>query len=130
MPSDDEEEDWATLGTLESKLLTHDTTFCYAETFEGISNQQSALMSAFRPKYPDGDVEGANRIHLNIERWRVPEAWFQPAMAGVDAAGLGELIEHILKGFSEDERGRLVKVCYASLNTGSLPALSPHSGAP
>ena len=109
-PSDDEEEDLTTLAMLESKLLTHDTTFSYAETFEGISNRQSALMSAFRPKYPDGDVEGANRIHLNIERWRVPEAWFQPGMAGVDAAGLGELIEIILKGFGEDERRRLVKV--------------------
>jgi hypothetical protein len=69
-------------------------------------------MTAFRPKYPDGDVEGANRMHLNIERWRVPEAWFQPATAGVDAAGLGELIENILKGFGEDERRRLVQVRY------------------
>jgi len=118
-PSDDEEEDWATLATLESKLLTHDTTFSYAETFEGISSRQSALMSAFRPKYPDGDIEGANRIHLNIERWRVPEAWFQPAMAGVDVAGLGELVESILKGFSDAERRRLVNVSSFLTELGS-----------
>lgn len=67
-------------------------------------------MTAFRPRYLDGDTEGANRIHLNVERWRVPEAWFRPGMAGVDAAGLGELLESVLKTFSVDERQRLVKV--------------------
>jgi hypothetical protein len=31
-------------------------------------------------------------------------------MAGVDSAGIGEVIQNILAGFSADERGRLVKV--------------------
>ncbi len=68
-------------------------------------------MSAFRPKYEEGDVEGTHRVHLNIERWRVPETWFGPAAAGVDSAGLEELMENILKGFPAEERNRIVKVC-------------------
>jgi hypothetical protein len=32
-------------------------------------------------------------------------------MAGVDSAGLGEVIQNILSRFSEEEKGRLVKVC-------------------
>ena len=31
-------------------------------------------------------------------------------MAGVDSAGLGEVIQNILSRFSEEEKGRLVKV--------------------
>jgi len=50
------------------------------------------------------------RIHLNTERWRVCEAWFSPGMAGVDAAGLGEVMQNILARFSDSEKGRLVKV--------------------
>ncbi|KAF8323091.1 actin-like ATPase domain-containing protein [Clavulina sp. PMI_390] len=121
VPSDDEEDDLAALANLESKLFTYDNTFSYADTYEGISSRQSALMTAFRPRYPEGDAEGANRIHLNIERWRVPEVWFQPSIAGVDSAGLGELLESVLKTFSADERQRVVKDVFL---TGG-PALMP-----
>ena len=38
------------------------------------------------------------------------EAWFSPGMAGVDAAGLGEVMQNILARFSDSEKGRLVKV--------------------
>ena len=98
------------LAALESKLLSYDPTFTYEDTYSAIVVKRSALMSAFRPKYEEGDVQGAHRIHLNVERWRVPEAWFGPPAAGVDAAGLGELIEVVLKTFSSEERARLVKV--------------------
>jgi len=119
--SDEEEEDLATLATVESKLLGHDPSFTAADTYSAITMKRSALMSAFRPKYEEGDVEGTHRVHLNIERWRVPEAWFGPAAAGVDSAGLGELIENILKGFPTEERNRLVKDVFL---TGG-PALIP-----
>jgi len=32
-------------------------------------------------------------------------------MAGVDSAGLGEVLQNVLAGFSDAEKGRLVKVC-------------------
>lgn len=54
---------------------------------------------------------GKSRIHLNVERWRVCEAWFSPTMAGVDSAGVGEVLQNILARFSDAEKGQLVKVC-------------------
>ena len=53
---------------------------------------------------------GKTRIHLNVERWRVCEAWFSPSMAGVDSAGLGEVLQSILSRFPDSEKGRLAKV--------------------
>jgi len=119
--SEEEEDDFATLAALESKLLSYDPTFTYEDTYSAIAVKRSALMSAFRPKYEEGDIQSAHRIHLNVERWRVPEAWFGPPAAGVDAAGLGELIEIVLKTFSQEERTRLVKDVFL---TGG-PALTP-----
>lgn len=62
-----------------------------------------------RPKHNHTYV-GNTRIHLTTERWRVCEAWFAPSIAGVDSAGLGEVIQNILSRFGEEEKGRLVKV--------------------
>ena len=53
---------------------------------------------------------GKTRIHLNVERWRVCEAWFSPSMAGVDSAGVGEVLQNILGRFSDGDKGRLVHV--------------------
>jgi actin-related protein 5 len=53
---------------------------------------------------------GRARIHLSIERWRVCETWFAPSMAGVDSAGLGEVLQTVLASFSQADRGRLVQV--------------------
>ena len=67
-------------------------------------------MAAFRPQYEEGDVEGRARLHLSVEKWRVCEAWFAPGMAGVDSAGLGEVLQNVLAGFDEQQKGRLVNV--------------------
>ena len=125
--SSDEEEDLNQLQTVEQKLLSYDPTFTNEHTHASIISQRSALISAFRPLYKEGDVEGIHpgmhsfafdidppvgsmRIHLNTERWRVCETWFSPGMAGVDTAGLGEVIQNILARFPDSEKGRLVKV--------------------
>jgi hypothetical protein len=55
-------------------------------------------------------IVGRARIHLSIERWRVCETWFAPSMAGVDSAGLGEVLQNVLASFSTDDRGLLVQV--------------------
>lgn len=109
--SSDEEEDFASLQAIEQKLLAHDPTFTEEHTHAALSSQRSALMSAFRPQYEEGDAKGKSRIHLNVERWRVCEAWFSPSMAGVDSAGLGEVLQNVLGRFPDQDKGRLVKVC-------------------
>ena len=55
-------------------------------------------------------ITGRARIHLSIERWRVCETWFAPSMAGVDSAGLGEVLQNVLASFSLSDRGLLVQV--------------------
>jgi actin-related protein 5 len=115
---------------VEQKLLAYDPTFTPQHTHASIATKRSALLSAFRPTYEEGDVEGVfclpivphpltltagnARIHLSTERWRVCETYFAPSMAGVDSAGLGEVIQNVLARFTEEEKGRLVKVTFSS----------------
>lgn len=56
--SSDEEEDLINLQAVEQKLLTHDPTFTTEHTHAALSSQRSALISAFRPQYDEGDIEG------------------------------------------------------------------------
>ncbi|CAE6513286.1 unnamed protein product [Rhizoctonia solani] len=107
--SSDEEDDIQQLALIESKLLQHDPKFTPAHTYASLKHQKSALLNAYRPSYDQSeldpnpgtttrtrDIEGAHRLHLSVERWRVPEVWFQPGTAGIDAAGLGEVIASLL----------------------------------
>lgn len=61
-------------------------------------------------RYEPDNAQQAHQIHLNVERIRVPETWFDPGMAGVDSAGLAEVAGWLLNGFTEQERQRMVKV--------------------
>jgi hypothetical protein len=56
--SSDEEDDITQLQTVEHKLLTHDPAFGVEQTHAALSSQRSAFLSAFRPQYVDGNVEG------------------------------------------------------------------------
>ncbi|KAJ4485396.1 chromatin remodeling complex subunit [Lentinula aciculospora] len=123
--SSDEEEDLAQLQQVEQKLLTYDPTFTTQHTHASIISQRSALLNAFRPVYEEGDGAGNNRIHLTTERWRVCEAWFSPSIAGVDSAGLGEVIQNILSKFSEEEKGRLVKNIFLTGSPSQIPGIAP-----
>ncbi|KAL4242856.1 actin family protein [Abortiporus biennis] len=127
--SSDEEEDLAQLQVIEQKLLLHDPTFTAEHTHASLTSQRSALMAAFRPQYEEGDVEGKTRIHLNIERWRVCESWFSPSMAGVDSAGLGEVIQNVLARFTDSDKGRLVKHVFVTGGPSQLPGLIPRLNA-
>ncbi|KAF7986150.1 hypothetical protein HWV62_38522 [Athelia sp. TMB] len=119
----DEEDDLIQLQTVEQKLLSYDPTFTLHNTHAAITTQRSALIAAFRPQYEEGDVEGHTRIHLNTERWRVCEAWFSPGMAGIDSAGIGEIMQNVLAGFSDSEKGRLVKNIFVTGAPCQLPGL-------
>ncbi|KAI0327265.1 actin-like protein Arp5p [Cubamyces sp. BRFM 1775] len=123
--SSDEEDDYANLQAVEQKLLAYDPTFTEEHTHAALTSQRSALMAAFRPQYEEGDVKGKTRIHLNVERWRVCEAWFSPSMAGVDSAGLGEVLQNVLARFSDQDKGRLVKNVFLTGAPSQLPNLIP-----
>ncbi|KAF8816730.1 chromatin remodeling complex subunit [Phlegmacium glaucopus] len=135
-PDSDEEDDLSQLQAIEQKLLAHDPTFTAQQTHASIATQRSALMSAFRPSYNEGDVEGNTRIHLNTERWRVCEAYFSPVMAGVDSAGLGEVIHNLIPSFIESRSGNgpldhiadrteLIQNVFLTGSAAKLPGLVP-----
>jgi actin-related protein 5 len=56
-----------------------------------------------------------HQLHLNVERIRVPEAFFQPDMFGQDYAGIGELAGWIMNGYDEDLRRRMMQVSHRNL---------------
>lgn len=56
--SSDEEEDLSNLQLVETKLLMHDPTFTLDDTHASLASQRSALLTAYRPQYEEGDVEG------------------------------------------------------------------------
>jgi hypothetical protein len=67
--SSDEEEDLMQLNAVEQKLLAHDPTFAIEDTHAALTTQKSALITAFRPQYPEGDNEGSfvnTQYHQNL----------------------------------------------------------------
>ncbi|TKA63336.1 hypothetical protein B0A55_10772, partial [Friedmanniomyces simplex] len=98
---DEEEEDLgAQLKTIEAQLLQFDPDFTEQSTQEAQRDWTKSLHHAFtRGPYPY-DPESAResaQLHLNVERIRVPEVLFQPSIAGVDQAGIVELVEMLLQ---------------------------------
>ena len=99
--SDEEEEEDlpAGLKNVEALLLQYDPDFTEHNTLEAQSDWTKSLVHAFlrgpRPFDPESQKE-AHQIHLNVERIRVPEVVFQPAIAGVDQAGLVEIAADII----------------------------------
>lgn len=102
--SDDEEEGEedleASVRALEADLLAYDESFSYEQTLDAQQDWSKSLLHAFRygprPFDPASPAE-THRLHLNVERIRVPEVLFQPtAIAGVDQAGIVEIAGDIL----------------------------------
>ncbi|RKF59831.1 Actin-like protein arp5 [Golovinomyces cichoracearum] len=97
---DEEEEDLGeSLKKLEAELLQWDPEFTEKHTLEAQNDWTKSLIHAFlrgpRPFDPDSQAE-AHQIQLNVERIRVPEVIFQPSIAGIDQAGLVEVVSDIL----------------------------------
>jgi actin-related protein len=62
---------------------------------------------------------------MNVERYRVPEALFQPqAILGHDTAGLAETIQFVLSAFDQDTQRRLTKNIFLTGGTAALPNLT------
>lgn len=96
---DEEEELGAQLKTLEAQLLQFDPSFGDADTHDAQSDWSKSMLHAFLRGTRPFDVENqaeAHQMHINVERIRVPEVVFQPAMAGVDQAGIVEIASDIL----------------------------------
>ena len=99
--SDDEEEEDLDAGLkgIEAQLLKYDPGFTEASTMDAQSDWTKSLIHAFlrgpRP-YDAESQQDIHQIHLNVERIRVPEVVFQPAIAGLDQAGIVEIVSDIM----------------------------------
>jgi len=89
------------------------------QTAERLEMRRHQLINAFvyglapddpLDTYDSSNVEHTSQLHVNVERIRVPEVLWQPNLGGLDQAGLGEVIEGVLKGFGPKERERLTSV--------------------
>lgn len=117
--SEAEEDEQEQLQKVEEVLLKYDPNFTINDTAERKAIQKQLLLNGFVRGMAPGDPldsydannpEHAAQLHLSVERIRVPEVTYQPSLAGIDSAGLLEVIEHILKSFSPSERDRLTSV--------------------
>jgi actin-related protein 5 len=130
--SEEEEEVQSALKGVEKQLLEHDPSFTLDDTAERRSLRKHHLLNAFvRGMAPDDPLsshdpenpEHTSRLHLNIERLRAVEPLFQPSMAGVDQAGMAELVEHVFKQFNAADRERLASVSIIRLLSFGPPSL-------
>lgn len=114
--SDNEEEEdlGASLKAVEAQLLQYDSAFTENHTFEAQSDWTKSLRHAFlhgpRP-FDNESPQETHQIHLNVERIRIPEVVFQPGIAGVDQAGIVEIVADILlqRVSQERDRSRMLK---------------------
>jgi actin-related protein 5 len=123
--SDAEEDDQTQLQNIEERLLQFDPKFTEDETLEGRAHAKNALINAFvrggqEGRFDPEDMRMNHQLHLNVERIRVPEAWFQPGMFGQDYAGIGEMAGWIMNGYDEEQRKKMMQVSPQCLVTLSL----------
>lgn len=106
-----EEEENQQIITLEQDLLEFDPTFTIEDVYNDKFDWKSSVLHKFlrgAAPYDPEDQHQQHQIHLNVERIRVPEVYFQPSIAGVDQAGISELGAELLMrrlgggGFSGD----------------------------
>ncbi|MBW0482107.1 hypothetical protein O181_021822 [Austropuccinia psidii MF-1] len=134
--SADEEDELLELLSVEKQLLEHDAAFTIEHTNERQNLKRHSLLNAFykgiSPSKDDsstimaaldteGNAEQNARLHINVERIRVPEPLYQPLLAGVDHAGLIEVIQYVLKEFSQDVQDKLTEHVFVTGGHTSLP---------
>lgn len=90
----------------------HEDTLAASETFDWLSSvlhkyihgPRQSLTLAMQAEGHDPDellnhpeiIRRNHQLHINVERIRVPEIYFQPQIAGLDQAGIPEVIQNLL----------------------------------
>lgn len=115
---EDQEDTTAEIVRLEAELLEHDPNFHHEDTFAAsetfdwrnlvlhkfIHGPRQSLSLAMQAEGHDPDellnhpeiIRRNHQLHINVERIRVPEIYFQPHIAGLDLAGLPEVVQSLL----------------------------------
>lgn len=125
---EEEEEEQNLISQLETELRKHDPKF-ELDLAEKAADWRKSTIHMFLRGPREFDIESqaqSYQMHMNIERIRVPEVLFQPAIAGVDQAGLVEVVGDMILRSSHSLANNIV----LTGGNASLPGLSTrlHSG--
>lgn len=115
---EEQEEDNAAILKLEEQLLKYDPNFHHEDTLAAsqtfdwknltlhkfIHGPRQNITISMQAEISDPDelanhpeiIRKNHQLHFNIERIRVPEILFQPSIAGLDQAGVAELLSDLL----------------------------------
>ncbi|ODQ66459.1 actin-like ATPase domain-containing protein [Nadsonia fulvescens var. elongata DSM 6958] len=111
--SEAEEEERQEIEMLENSLLEFDPDFSIEDTLEAEMDWRKSTIHMFLrgPREFDPLSQAHSyRMHLNVERIRVPEVLFQPTIAGIDQAGITEVSRMILlERLNADTRSSISK---------------------
>ncbi|TPX57687.1 hypothetical protein PhCBS80983_g03653 [Powellomyces hirtus] len=108
----DEDLDATELNKLDEMLLVHDPEFVSENPFDGgrpFSNTVIYQLAHGTHAVDLAEPAIQSQIHLNVERIRVPEVFFQPRIVGLDQAGLVETVDDILKRFDPGQQELMAK---------------------
>ncbi|KAG4304836.1 hypothetical protein PORY_001889 [Pneumocystis oryctolagi] len=105
------EEDNNNLQYLESQLMLYDPTFAKNDASDLDKDPTKSWIHMFYrgvyPPFDPNDVQQLHQLHLNVERIRVPEIYFDPNIAGLDQASVIEVISGILSRFDINDSQRM-----------------------
>lgn len=115
---EEQDETNAEILLIEEELLKYDPDFHHEDTFAAsesfdwknlvlhkfIHGPRQSLTLAMQAEGHDPDellnhpeiIRRNHQLHINIERIRVPEVYFEPHIAGLDQAGIPEIIQNVL----------------------------------
>lgn len=105
------EDDNNNLQYLESQLMLYDPTFGENNVSDFDQDPTKSWIHKFYkgvyPPYDPNDVQQLHQLHLNVERIRVPEIYFEPNIAGLDQASIVEVISDILSRFDPNDSQKM-----------------------
>ncbi|KTW28032.1 hypothetical protein T552_01894 [Pneumocystis carinii B80] len=105
------DEDNNNLQHLESQLMLYDPTFAKDDLLDFNENPTKSWIHKFYrgvyPPFDPNDVQQLHQLHLNVERIRVPEIYFEPNIVGLDQASIIEVISDILSRFNLNDSQKM-----------------------
>ncbi|KAL3872233.1 hypothetical protein ACJMK2_040169 [Sinanodonta woodiana] len=67
------------------------------------------------------DIAEYYRLHLAIERIRVPELLFQPSMIGMEQAGIVETMDYVFRKYKHEVQNELAQYVFLTGSNANLP---------
>lgn len=124
----DAEQEQERIEELQRVLLEHDPDFTTADLIGEKVDWRYSVVHKFLYGAHPLDLESGDQGHqlnLNVERIRVPEVLFQPGIAGVDQAGIGEVVTMMLVGrYDRETSEKMARNVVVSGGLANYPGLT------